>query len=81
MSTQIYIGDFGPSVYPGDIEKSFSEFGKIKDFSFKGRYAFIEYEEERAAEEAVREMHRSRLRGDHISVEFASKLKHHKFIF
>jgi len=43
--TQVYIGDFTRSTYPEDIEDTFKEFGKVRDFAYKGRYAFVDYED------------------------------------
>ena len=63
ISTTIHIGELGRGVSPNDLEYEFERFGKIRDFSFKGRYAFIEYEERSDAEKAVEKMNRVRLSG------------------
>ena len=56
VSTQIFIGELARGVTPEDLRDEFREFGRIKDLSFKGRYAFIEYEERTAAEKAIEAM-------------------------
>ena len=50
MSTQIYIGELTRSVSPRYLEKEFAKFGKITNFSFKGRFAFVDYEDAKDAE-------------------------------
>ena len=73
ISTTVYVGELARGVSPNDLEYEFKRFGKIRDFSFKGRYAFIEFEDRSDAERAVDKMDRVRLSGQKISVEFASK--------
>ena len=70
-STQIYIGDLTRSVVPEDLRYEFRSFGRIRDFSWKGRYAFIEYEEATAAAKAVKEMNDVRIGGGRICVQAA----------
>jgi len=43
------------------------------EFSYKGRYAFIQYEESADASKAIREMDDKRIAGVRIAVELASK--------
>lgn len=48
-TTQIYIGDLTRAITEDDIRHEFRQFGAIKDVSYKGRYAFVDYEERSAA--------------------------------
>jgi arginine/serine-rich splicing factor 7 len=75
MSTQIYIGELTRSVSPKYLEREFAKFGKITNFSFKGRFAFIDYEDAKDAEKAVDRMHNERFEDAKLVVEFASKSK------
>jgi len=43
-------------VNPDDLKYEFKKFGAIKEYSYKGRYAFIEYEDAAAASKAIKEM-------------------------
>lgn len=45
----------------------------MQDFSYKGRYAFIEYEDPAAANKAIKEMDDKRIGHVRITVELASK--------
>ena len=38
---QIYIGGIARKTRESDLEKMFEKYGKIRNFSFKSRYAFI----------------------------------------
>jgi arginine/serine-rich splicing factor 7 len=73
MSTQIFVGDLTRSISPRYLEREFAKFGKISNFSFKGRFAFISYEDAKDAEKAVSRMHNERLDDARLTVEFASK--------
>ena len=68
------MGELTRDVHPDDLKTEFKEFGRIRDFQFKGRYAFIEYEESGAAETAVDRMDNERMGDCRLRVEFASKL-------
>jgi arginine/serine-rich splicing factor 7 len=73
MSTQIYIGELTRSVSPKYLEREFAKFGKITNFSFKGRFAFVDYEDPKDAEKAVDRMNNERFEDARLKVEFASK--------
>ena len=38
---QIYVGGLSRRTRTEDLEKAFSKYGKIRDVSIKGKYAFI----------------------------------------
>ena len=73
MSTQIYVGELTRNVSPRALEKEFARFGKITNFSFKGRFAFIDYEDARDADKAVDRMHKERFEDALLIVEPARK--------
>ena len=72
-SSQIYIGGLKGEVAPEDLKYEFKKFGAITEFSYKGRYAFIDYEEPAAASRAIKEMDDKRVNRVRITVEAASK--------
>ena len=76
-STQIYIGGLRGEVHPEDLKYEFKKFGPIKEFSYKGKYAFIDYEEPADAARAIKEMDDEYVTRVRITVEAASKC-HHK---
>lgn len=71
--TQIYIGGLRGDVDPSDLKHEFKRFGPIKEFSYKGKYAFIDYEESADAARAVKEMDDEYINRVRITVEAASK--------
>lgn len=73
MSTQIYIGELTRDVTARYLEREFAKFGKITNFSFKGRFAFVDYERAEDAEKAVSKMHNERFEDAKLVVEFARK--------
>jgi arginine/serine-rich splicing factor 7 len=60
-------------VSPKYLEREFAKFGKITNFSFKGRFAFVDYEDAKDAEKAVDRMNNERFEDARLKVEFASK--------
>jgi len=66
------VGQLSRNIRREDLEDEFNKFGKVSELAFKGRYAFVDYEDPRDAEKAFRN-HATRIRGDHIVLEFASK--------
>lgn len=73
MSTQLYIGELTRSISPRYLEREFARFGRITNFSFKGRFAFIDFEDAKDAEKAVDRMHNERFEDARLVVEFARK--------
>ena len=70
---QIFIAKLNPRVREKDLEYNFSKYGNIKHILIKSGYAFIEYDNYRDAERAVRHMDGKSLEGQRIVVEHASK--------
>lgn len=82
---QVYIGGLSRRTRTDDLEKAFGKYGKIRDISIKGKYAFVvshfacshlmqEYEDYHHAREAVDRMDGFKLDGEKLSVEPTSKL-------
>lgn len=51
---KVYIGNIPRDAEEGQIEKMFEEVGKTLSLEFKGDFAFVEYVDSQAAEEAIR---------------------------
>eukprot|EP01080_Neovahlkampfia_damariscottae_P006675 gene6675-10839_t len=75
-NTSVYIGGIDDSVNESDIEKKFSDFGKILEIDIKKGYAFVQYEEETSAEKCVKELDDQKLFGQNsVRVNFSTKSK------
>lgn len=55
-NNKIYVGKLSRRIRESDIDKEFSKFGKIKEIELRTSYAFVEFDDEKAAEEAIDEM-------------------------
>ena len=71
---QIFIAKLNPRVREKDLDRLFSKYGNIKNILIKSGYAFIEYDNYKDAEDAVRHMDGKTIEGQRIVVEHASKL-------
>lgn len=70
---QIFIAKLNPRVREKDLDRLFSKYGNIKNILIKSGYAFIEYDNYKDAEDAVRHMDGKTIEGQRIVVEHASK--------
>jgi len=66
---RIYIGKLSQRTRERDIEDTFSKYGKINAVDLKRGYAFVEYDDERDADDAIRAMDGNELDGARIVVE------------
>ncbi|KAF7268320.1 hypothetical protein GWI33_018584 [Rhynchophorus ferrugineus] len=69
MSSRVYIGKIPHETRLRDLECFFWEFGRIRDVLIKPGYSFVEFDDYRDAEDAVRELHGKRLLGIRVEVE------------
>ena len=70
---QIFIAKLNPRVRERDLEKQFSKYGNIRNILMKSGYAFIEYDNYKDAEDAVKHMDGKTIENQRIVVEHASK--------
>lgn len=74
MSGRLYIGDLGTSGSKTDLEREFERYGTLKSVWVARNppgFAFIEFEDTRDAEDAVRDMDGRMVCGVRIRCEFA----------
>ncbi|KAJ9115960.1 hypothetical protein QFC22_005103 [Naganishia vaughanmartiniae] len=69
---RVYVGKLPPDVRQEDVEKLFRDF-KIRECRLMAGFGFIEFEEQRDAEEAVTKYDGAKLLGEPIMVEFAKE--------
>ena len=63
MPQRVYIGNVGSDIRERDIEKFFKGFGKLGEISLKQGYGFVDFEDQRDAEDACQELDGKDLRG------------------
>jgi len=76
MSTRVYVGGISHRARERDVEKLFDRFGRIRDVSLKNGFAFVEFEDDRDADDAVYDLNRTSFMGERISVEIARGTPH-----
>eukprot|EP01121_Diplochlamys_sp_Union-15-3_P021278 TRINITY_DN8580_c0_g1_i1.p1 TRINITY_DN8580_c0_g1~~TRINITY_DN8580_c0_g1_i1.p1 ORF type:complete len:300 (-),score=42.11 TRINITY_DN8580_c0_g1_i1:89-988(-) len=70
-STRVFVGRLSHRTHQRDLEDLFAKHGKITNFTMKQGFAFVEYEDSRDAEDAVKTLHNHNLDGAPIAVEFS----------
>lgn len=65
----LYVGNLARDTRERDIEDLFRGVGRIKDISFKRGYCFVDMEDRRDGEDAVKELNGKRVCGQRVSVE------------
>ena len=75
MST-VFIGNLEPGVTPRELEREFDRYGRIRDCWVARNppgFAFISYDDDRDARDAVRDMDDRHFLGRRIRVEISKK--------
>jgi len=71
----VFLGNLPPFCRELDIENFFNGYGSLRKIVIKRTFGFVEFEDLKDAEEAVKELTGRKLRGERITLEFA---KHDK---
>jgi len=71
MSSRIYIGRLPHRAVERDIERFFKGYGRIREVLLKNGYGFVEFDDNRDADDAVYELNGKELCGERITVEHA----------
>lgn len=74
--TELFLGNLGRDISRSDIEKTFDKYGRLircdlKNRGFGANFAFLEFEDERDAEDALRAENGKDLYGSSLVVEWA----------
>jgi len=73
MGTRLFVGGLSSRVREEDLEDFFDGFGRIRDIVIKDRFGFVEFEDYRDAEDAVKELDGKSFHGERVGVEFARR--------
>lgn len=76
---QIFLAKIPQSVTEQDLEHEFKSFGHIKELKLKTGYAFIEYDDYRDAQEAIKKKDGFKLNGARIVVQPARGSKRDRY--
>ncbi len=69
--SRIFVRNIPSKIKESDLESQFSKAGKITDLVLKTNFAFIQYEDERQALDALRQFHDTSIHGNKLVVELA----------
>ncbi|KAF7285366.1 hypothetical protein GWI33_010766 [Rhynchophorus ferrugineus] len=75
LSCKVYVGNLGSSASKHEIESAFSKFGPLRNVWVARKppgFAFVEFEDPRDAEDAVRALDGTRCCGARIKVEMSN---------
>ncbi|XP_014228376.1 RNA-binding protein 1 [Trichogramma pretiosum] len=75
LSCKVYVGNLGSSASKHEIESSFSKYGPLRNVWVARNppgFAFVEFEDPRDAEDAVRGMDGTRCCGTRVRVEMST---------
>jgi len=72
-NVQVYVAGYSRRTSTDDLKDLFRKYGKIRDIVLKERYAFVEFDDNRDAEDAVEEMNGYEFDGRKLVVEPAGK--------
>jgi len=67
----VFLGNLPQDCREVDIERFFNGYGRLRQVVLKRGYGFVFFDEQRDAEDAVKELAGRKLRGDKITLEFA----------
>jgi RNA recognition motif-containing protein len=70
-NTQIFVAKLSSGVREKDLDYEFRRFGPVKNIQLKRGYAFIEFEDYKDAEDAIKDMDGKRFEGQRIVVQQA----------
>jgi len=72
IKNRIYIGRLPERTRESDLERFLRGYGDIKEIRLMTGYAFVEFEEERDAEDAVYELNGKSVNGESVNVDYAT---------
>jgi len=67
----VFLGNLPPYCRELDIENFFNGYGSLRKIVIKRTFGFVEFEDQKDAEEAVKDLTERKLRGVRITLEFA----------
>jgi len=70
-ATRVYIGNISDDARERDVEKFFKGYGKLREVSLKNGYGFVEFDDDRDADDACHDLDGKELLGGRIRVELA----------
>lgn len=70
-SCRVFIGHLSPRAREDDVERFFEGYGRVRDINLKNGYGFVEFDDERDADDAVHDLDNRELCGQRVKIEHA----------
>ncbi|KAH7939266.1 hypothetical protein HPB52_009738 [Rhipicephalus sanguineus] len=71
MTTRVFIGHLSYQVREKDVDRFFKGYGRVGDIHLKNGFGFVEFEDHRDADDAIKDLNGKELLGERVSVELA----------
>lgn len=68
MPTKLFVGNISESCSEDDLKEAFEKYGTIVEHAIVRNYAFVHFENKEDAENAIKELHETELKGNVIRV-------------
>uniref|UniRef100_A0A8C7HEU3 RRM domain-containing protein n=2 Tax=Oncorhynchus TaxID=8016 RepID=A0A8C7HEU3_ONCKI len=68
---RVYVGKLSYHAREKDLQRFFNGYGKLMEIDLKNGYGFVEFEDNRDADDAVYELNGKELCGERVTVEHA----------
>mmetsp|Transcript_14466 Transcript_14466/g.24744 ORF Transcript_14466/g.24744 Transcript_14466/m.24744 type:complete len:91 (+) Transcript_14466:65-337(+) len=68
---RIFVGELSEKISEQELEDMFAKFGHIRKISMKAGFGFVDYDDHRDADDAVRDMDGVEVEGRRLRVEIA----------
>ncbi|EDO39887.1 predicted protein [Nematostella vectensis] len=69
MNCRVYLGRLPYGTTEDDVRRFFRSYGRLRDINLKNNYGFVEFEDDRDADDAVYECNGKEMLGERILVE------------
>uniref|UniRef100_A0A915IER1 RRM domain-containing protein n=1 Tax=Romanomermis culicivorax TaxID=13658 RepID=A0A915IER1_ROMCU len=76
MSARVYVGRIPYRATERDLKKFFRDYGRLAEIIMKNGFAFVDFEDARDAEDAVRDLNGKELMGVSLSIDIARGTPH-----
>lgn len=68
---RVYVGRLSSRAREEDVDYFFKGYGRIRDVNLKNGYGFVEFDDERDADDAVHDLDNKELCGERVRIEHA----------
>jgi len=71
--TRLFVDNVSSKANLGDLERLFGDYGRVSNFDISGSCGYVEYENQKDANEAIKDLDGYKFSGKRLEVEYAVK--------